>query len=160
MSIAALSAKHYNAVFTTLAERAYYGKHKNRSLRPLGYIASENHLRDKCQNMATLNYRCFGNRYEDGFDGYSPKVKKDRGLLSDIELLKAVQAINYQIELEYSEAATKDELAAYEFFQEIEDSLLRIIVGIYADRRFSTRGSDRIKFLDFRPLWGNRKRGD
>lgn len=129
MSIAILSPNHYNQVFTTLALKKRYGKHKNRSLRPLDYITNEEHLKNKMAAMVRLNFRCFANRY-----GETPEVEPrirliDRPLLSDVELLKAVIAMTYQIELEYSEGADKDELSAYEFFQEIENSLLYIIAG-------------------------------
>ena len=128
MSIATLSPNHYNRVFTTLALKKDYGKHKNRSLSPLLGIAGENHLKNKVADMVRLNFRCYVNRYGGELKGL-PKVRLIKGqLLSDMELLKAVMAMTYQIEMEFSEGADKEEAAAYEFFQELEKSLLYIIV--------------------------------
>lgn len=126
MSIATLSPNHYNQVFTTLALKKDYGKHKNRSLSPLMGIASENHLKNKVADMVRLNFRCYVNRYGGELKGL-PKVRLIKGqLLSDMELLKAVMAMTYQIEMEFSEGADEEEIAAYEFFQEVEQSLLYI----------------------------------
>lgn len=126
MSIATLSPNHYNQVFTTLALKKEYGKHKNRSLSPLMGIASENDLKNKMVDMVRLNFRCYVNRYGGELEGL-PYIRLISGpLLSDVELLKAIMAMTYQIELEYSEGADKDELSAYEFFQEVEQSLLYI----------------------------------
>lgn len=127
MSIAALSSKHYNTVFTTLKLRNGYGKHKNRNIYLNGGDVART-LNDTVQLVANINYKCYNCRYNE--TGAAPKVElSSGGMLNDIGLLKALQCINYQIELEYAGELTEPEKNALKNLKSIETQLSGIIIS-------------------------------